>query len=158
MSRPTTPSAHPTNDAAQRLLCAAFRSAVERLEHRQLLSGSTPQAQPAAWHVSPDTLAVYLDVTNAGHTATIDWNDGSPPESLLLDELGSSPARPATGTAYGLHAYAGPGARTVTLTLADAAGHATTQQFTALAGPPADEPLVHNQATFCSSGGSSSQP
>ena len=143
MSRLTAHPAHLTNAARIR---AAARPAAEALEGRALLSGSAPQAQPAVWDVEHDTLAVYFDFTDADpsddHTATVNWNDGSPLETLLLDEPGTYPARPTIGTAYGLHAYAEPGARTVTLTLRDAAGHTTTQQFTALVGQAADAPFV----------------
>ena len=100
-------------------LSVAVRTVVESLEARSLFSGATPQLEPARFAVHGDELAFFTDLADADagehHSATVNWGDGSPVELLALDEPGTFAAAGSDlGTAYGRHAYAAAGLRTVT--------------------------------------------
>ena len=124
MSRPTAPSAHPTN-ATHRLLRAAARAAVEALERRTLLSGSPPRLDPPASGADGlwgGVTAAYHDADAADtFTLDIDWGDGTVQSNLWTD--------PGRRTAGYDHLYSSPGTYAGTLTVRDAAGLTDTQAF-----------------------------
>src|SRR5262249_2245410 len=60
----------------------------------------------------------------SGHTATIDWGDGSPAGPGIVAELGGS------GTIGASHAYRESGTFLVSVGLTDTAGHGGTATFT----------------------------
>src|SRR5262249_39255289 len=63
------------------------------------------------------------------HTATIDWGDGGPVETVPASAIGEPATPGATGTISGRHAYGQVGTYTVTVTVDDTFGPAASGSF-----------------------------
>lgn len=76
---------------------------------------------------SGDMVSVNATFTDTGtqdtHTASIDWDDGTPPEPGVVTESGGS------GNVTGTHTYLWPGPYTVVITVIDNDGGANSDSF-----------------------------
>jgi hypothetical protein len=86
--------------------------------------------EPAALGSPTTVTADFTDEASGTHTATINWGDGTPDESGVVDEV--------EGTVTGAHTYAATGVYTVTVTVAgESGGEASGTAYAAVYDPEA---------------------
>ena len=100
----------------------------------QLISGDLPLTLACLF---PDITPCRKLANDRGtldtHTATIDWGDGTATEARVVTESPFGPpgsTSGANGTIAGTHVYADNGVYTVTVTVTDDDGAATSDNFT----------------------------